>query len=218
MSSLLTQSLKRLAEMQPRQEDDSRGKEPAGRELHVASGGSLREATPQSDGATSDDFAGVRHERPEKSVTTPRTDAAARPQPQNVPRHLAELCTAIFSDVGQPATGDEGKVVVLVSVQADKDTKAAAKALSTAMVSLCQGDILSMDAAGPAAAKTKESAARLHGFTSLIDGTRAVEDVIVQAVTPGVAIIPPGSTRGLIRPSIRRPSSGRWRTVAADLR
>jgi Mrp family chromosome partitioning ATPase len=54
-----------------------------------------------------------------------------------------------------------------------------------------------MDAAGhrPTPAK-KSTSANLHGFTSLIDGTRTVEDVVIPPPTPGVTIIPSGLNKG----------------------
>jgi Mrp family chromosome partitioning ATPase len=198
MSSLLTQSLKRLAEVQSRQQQESRRADPPIQAAPAISENARKDdAAAPSPRATPDELSVGRRLRPARPAAPPRAEEVARPQSQNVPRHLADLCAAIFNDVGQPAAGEAGKVVVLVSVQADRDTKAASKALSTALLSVCDGAILSVDAAGAAMSTSKKSpGVKLHGFSSLIDGTRAVEDVIVEAVAPGVAIIPAGLDKG----------------------
>jgi Mrp family chromosome partitioning ATPase len=191
MSSLLT------PEVQSRQSQESRRADPP-IQAAPAPVEDVRKAAVSPPPTTAPSEISVeRPLRPARLAATTRAEEVPRPQPQKVPQHLADLCAAIFSDVGQPAAGEAGKVVVLVSVQADRDTRAASKALSTAILNLSEGEVLSMDAAGAGAPTSKKPAAvKLHGFTSLIDGTRALQDVIVEAVAPGVAIIPAGLDKG----------------------
>lgn len=202
--SLMTQSLKRIAEAQSRQPEQRATERP-----QVSPDPQSREAAKTARGEFVPELP---HVAPEPAPAAPSGEQAARPaddvsgaasqsdagpKPRYVPPAMVDLRTAILNEIGQPAADEDGKVVVLVSVQADKDTKAASAALTCALVGTGPRDVLSLDAAPPAATGAKKpSAGRLHGFTSLIDGTRNLEDVIVPAGTPGLAIIPSGLDKG----------------------
>jgi hypothetical protein len=132
-----------------------------------------------------------------------------------VPPAIAALRNAVTKDVGQRTEGAPGRVIVLVSIQADEDTAATFQALATALVGTCPGDVLAINAAvgtppaplispsslknGPKSSKMAASARLEHGFTSLLDGTRELHHVLQESDTEGVKRVPLGPDKGPIQ-------------------
>lgn len=95
----------------------------------------------------------------------------------SLPGHVVELRDAVIKHVGR-SVARSGKVVVLVSVQAEADAAAGVATLASSLSD--GGEVLIIDASASAntEADYDTKVRDGHGFTSLLDGTRKLQDVL----------------------------------------
>jgi hypothetical protein len=110
----------------------------------------------------------------------------------------AELRNNILRDIGKPTSNDPGSVIVLVSIQADEDAMAVFATLSAALVGTIPGEVVAIDATVGTLGCDGASSKRGHGFTSLIDGTRELDDVLQESDTAGLLHVTAGLDKGTV--------------------
>ena len=114
-----------------------------------------------------------------------------------IPPAVAKLRNAILQDIGKSAGRDTGgKIVVVAGIQAETDAMAAVASLGRAFAGIGGGEVLVMDASSPPPGGSEELPADDHGLTSLIDGTRKLQDVLAPTPMPGMSFVRRGLAKG----------------------